>query len=112
MLALCLPKLSPYELPQIVAQIPPPPMNVPMPIWKALATEGKKIKLYIIYYVVNMNLLILHGLDCSRNTTCPITPYIQPLKEKEDLVVHSINRKKRSPKQETVASTSEQTLNI
>ena len=33
--------LSPYELPQIVAQIPPPPMNVPMPIRKALATEGE-----------------------------------------------------------------------
>ena len=33
--------LSPYELPQIVAEIPPPPMNVPMPIRKALATEGE-----------------------------------------------------------------------
>ena len=31
-LASHLPMLSPYELPQIVAQIPPPPMNVPMPI--------------------------------------------------------------------------------
>ena len=31
-LASHLPKLSFYELPQIVAQIPPPPMNVPMPI--------------------------------------------------------------------------------
>ena len=31
-LASYLPMLSPYELPQIVAQIPPPPMNVPMPI--------------------------------------------------------------------------------
>ena len=31
-LASHLPNLSPYELPQIVAQIPPPPMNIPMPI--------------------------------------------------------------------------------
>ena len=31
-LASHLPMLSPYELPKIVAQIPPPPMNVPMPI--------------------------------------------------------------------------------
>ena len=31
-LASHLPNLLPYELPQIVAQIPPPPMNVPMPI--------------------------------------------------------------------------------
>ena len=27
-----LPTLSPYELPQTIAQIPPPPINVPMPI--------------------------------------------------------------------------------
>ena len=33
-LASHLPKLLPYELPQIVSQIPPPPMNVPMPIQK------------------------------------------------------------------------------
>ena len=25
-------KVAPYELPQVVAQIPPPPMDVPMPI--------------------------------------------------------------------------------
>ena len=29
-------QVSPYKLPQIVAQIPPPPMDVPMPIRKAL----------------------------------------------------------------------------
>ena len=33
--------LSPYELPQIIAQIPPPPINVPMPIRKALGTDGE-----------------------------------------------------------------------
>ena len=38
-LASHLPNLSPYELPQIIVQIPPPPMNVPMPICKTLATE-------------------------------------------------------------------------
>ena len=27
-------KIAPYELPQIIAQIPPPPMDVPMPIRK------------------------------------------------------------------------------
>ena len=41
-LASHLPNLSPYELPQIVSQIPPPPMNVPMPIRKALATDRRK----------------------------------------------------------------------
>ena len=38
-------KLAPYELPQIIAEIPPPPMDVPMPIRKALAIheESKTI---------------------------------------------------------------------
>ena len=40
-LASHLPKLTPYELPQTIAQIPPPTVNVPMPIRKALSTEGK-----------------------------------------------------------------------
>ena len=29
-------KLNPYELPQVIAQIPPPPINVPMPIRKGI----------------------------------------------------------------------------
>ena len=40
-LASHLPKLAPYELPQIIAQIPPLPMNVLMPIRKALSTKGE-----------------------------------------------------------------------
>ena len=57
-LASHLPNLSPYELPQIVAQIPPPPMNVPMPIHKALATEGEnKTIQYLLHgeYELNNN---------------------------------------------------------
>ena len=34
-------KVVPYELPQVVAQIPPPPMDVPMPIQKALLIDGE-----------------------------------------------------------------------
>ena len=34
-------KVAPYELPQVVAQIPPPPMDVPMPIQKALLVDGE-----------------------------------------------------------------------
>ena len=34
-------KLSPYELLQVIAQIPPPPIDVPMPIRKALTIDGK-----------------------------------------------------------------------
>ena len=34
-------KLDPYELPQVIAQIPPPPIDVPMPIRKALTIDGE-----------------------------------------------------------------------
>ena len=34
-------KLAPYELPQAIAQIPPPPIDVPMPIRKALSVDGE-----------------------------------------------------------------------
>ena len=31
--------MAPYELPQVIAQIPPPPMDVPMHIRKALLVD-------------------------------------------------------------------------
>ena len=34
-------KLNPYELPQVIAQIPPPPIDIPMPIRKALSVDGE-----------------------------------------------------------------------
>ena len=34
-------KFHPYELSQVIAQIPPPPIDVPMPIRKALTIDGK-----------------------------------------------------------------------
>ena len=34
-------KVAPYELPQVVAQIPPPPMDVPKPIRKALLVDSE-----------------------------------------------------------------------
>ena len=34
-------KVVPYKLPQVVAQIPPPSMDVPMPIQKALLIDGE-----------------------------------------------------------------------
>ena len=33
--------VAPYELPQVVAQIPPPPMDVPIPMRKALLIDGE-----------------------------------------------------------------------
>ena len=40
-LASCIPKLEPYEIPQVIAQIPPPPMNIPIPIRKALTADDE-----------------------------------------------------------------------
>ena len=33
-------KVAPYELSQVIAQIPPPPMDAPIPIRKALLIDG------------------------------------------------------------------------
>ena len=35
-------KVVPYELPQVTAQIPHPPMDVPIPIRKALLIDGER----------------------------------------------------------------------
>ena len=40
-LASCMHRLEPYEIPQVIAQIPPPPINVPMPIRKALTVDDE-----------------------------------------------------------------------
>ena len=45
-----LPKLTPYELPQTIAQIPTPPINVPMPIRKALSTEGENKTIHYLLH--------------------------------------------------------------
>ena len=41
-LAASIPKLEPYELPQIIAQIPLPPIDVPLFIRKALSFDGEE----------------------------------------------------------------------
>ena len=43
-------KVAPYEFPQVIAQIPPPPMDVPMPIRKALQINGEsKVVCHLIH---------------------------------------------------------------
>ena len=58
-LAFHISKLNPYELPQVIAQIPPPPIDVPMPIRKALTIDGES-------KVVNH---LLHGEYEMTNTS-------------------------------------------
>ena len=52
-------KLAPYELPQVTAQIPPSPIDVPLPIRKALSVDGES-------KVVNF---LLHGEYEMTNTS-------------------------------------------
>ena len=40
-LASCIHKLEPYEIPKVIAQIPPLPINVPLPIRKALTVDDE-----------------------------------------------------------------------
>ena len=49
-------KVAPYELPQVIAQIPPPPMDVPMPIRKALLVdrESKAVN-YLLHREYELN---------------------------------------------------------
>ena len=105
--------LSPYELPQIVAQIPPRPMNVPMPIRKALATEGEN---KTIHY------LLCGEYELNNNTSC--SSLQQKYNVSHDTVYTALKgkrrpgslqyrqKRKRSSQQEAVASTSRQSLNL
>ena len=41
--------IAPYELPQVIAQIPPPPMDVPMPVRNALMIDREnKVVNYLL----------------------------------------------------------------
>ena len=84
-------KLNPYELPQVIAQIPPSPIDVPMTIRKALNIDGKD-------KVVNH---LLHGEYEMTNTSwsklqkkysLSKNKIYSALEEKEDLEVHSTNK--------------------
>ena len=63
-LASHLPHLSPYELPQTIAQILPPPINVPIPIRKALDIDGEnKTIRYLLHGDYELNNLSWNQLQ-------------------------------------------------
>ena len=48
--------IAPYELPQIITQIPPPPMDVPMPVRKALMIDREnKVVNYLLCREYELN---------------------------------------------------------
>ena len=111
-LASHLPKLTPYELPQMIAQIPPPPIDVPMPIRKALSTEGENKTIHYLlcgeYELTNTSWSRLQQkYNISHNTVYMALkgkgwPGGSPYQQK----------RKRSTKQETIATMSScQTIN-
>ena len=105
-LASHLPNLSPYELPQTIAQIPPSPINVPMPIRKALATDGEnKTVHYLLRGDYELNNMSWNQLQQKYTVSCD-TVYTA-LKGKRRPGGSQYHQKKKS-KPEVVASTSGQ----
>ena len=104
-LASHLPTLSPYELPQTIAQILPPPINVPMPIRTALAIDGENKTIhYLICSDYELNNLSWNQLQ-QKYKASHDTVYTA-LKEKRRLGGSQYcQRKKLKPE---VASTSKQ----
>ena len=48
--------IAPYELPKLIAQIPPPPMDVPMPVKKALLVHKEnKVVNYLLHGEYELN---------------------------------------------------------
>ena len=70
-LASHLPNLSPYELPQTIAQILPPPINIPMPIRKALATDGENKTIhYLLHGDYELNNMSWNQLQQKYKVLC------------------------------------------
>ena len=111
-LASHLPKLTPYELPQMIAQIPPPPIDIPMPIRKSLSTEEENKTIHYLlcgeYELTNTSWSRLQQkYNVSHNTVyTALKGKIRPSGSQYQ------QKRKRSSKQETIAITSScQTLN-
>ena len=74
-------KLAPYEVPQVIAQIPPPPIDVPMPIRKALSVDGEsKAVNYLLHGEYEMTNTSWSKLQKKYNLS---KKYILLLKEKK-----------------------------
>ena len=105
-LASHLPKLSPYELPQTNTQIPPPPINVPMPIRKALTTDGENKTIhYLLRGDYELNNMSWNQLQ-QKYKVSPDTVYTVMKGKRRPRGSQYCQKKKSKP--EVVASTSGQ----
>ena len=63
-------KVAPYELPQVIAQIPPPPMDVPIPIRKALLVDREtKTVNYLLHGEYELNKMSWSKLQKKYNVS-------------------------------------------
>ena len=86
-------KLAPYELPQVIAHIPPAPMDVPIPVRKASMMEGEnKVVNYLLHGEYELNKTSWSKLqkkyDVSRNKI------YAALKGKKDLEAPNIDKRR------------------
>ena len=85
--------IAPYELPQVIAQIPPPSMDVPMPVRKALMIDGEnKVVNYLLCGEYELNKTPWSKLQKNYNVSK--NKVYATLKEKEDQEVPSIIRRR------------------
>ena len=81
--------IAPYELPQVIAQIPPPPMGVHMPVRKALMIDGEnKVVNYLLCGEYELNKTSWSKLQ--KNITLVRIRCMLLSKEKEDPEAPSI----------------------
>ena len=105
-LASQLPSLSPYELPQIIAQILPPPIDVPIAIRKALAVDGNSKAIHhLIHGDYELNNLSWNHLQQKYNVSHD-TVYTALKGKQRPGGLHYRQKKKMKPQE--VASTSRQ----
>ena len=109
-LASHLPKLSPSELPQVAALIPPLPINIPMPIQKALATEGENKTIhYLLCSEYELNHTSWSSLQQKYNVSYN-TVYTALKGKGRPGGSQYQQKRRRSSQQEAVASTSGQNI--
>ena len=88
-------EIAPYELPQVIAQIPPPPMDVPMPVRKALMIDGKnKVVDCLLHGEYELNKTSWSKLQ--KNITLVRIGYMLLSKEKEDQEVPNIIKRREN----------------
>ena len=99
-------KMAPYELPQVIAQIPPPPMEVPVSIRKALSIDGEnKTTHYLLCSEYELTNTSWSKLQHKYNVSCCTIYTVLTGKGRPGGSQYQ-QKRKRSTKKEVTAATS------